>query len=177
MALSMFDAAVPSILRQLAALDAILEKATAHAAARQIDPTVLLTAQLHPDMFALTRQVQLTCDFAKNTLARLAGQEPPVWPDEEATFEQLRARIARTVDFVRAFPASRLDGAETRDVILSARRSYAVTPLGGKPTTFKGAPFLFNFALPNFYFHATTVYDILRHCGVDLGKRDFIGSF
>jgi uncharacterized protein len=177
MALSMFDAAVPSILRQLAALDAILEKGAAHAAARKIDPAVLLATRLCPDMLAFTRHVQLTCDFAKNTVARLAGQDPPSWPDEETTFEQLRARVAKTADFVKGFPASQLEGAEARDVTLSPRRSYAMTPLGGKPTTFSGARFLFNFALPNFYFHATTAYDILRHCGVELGKRDFMGQF
>lgn len=110
-------------------------------------------------------------------MARIAGQEPPEWPDEEATFEQLKARIAKTVDFVKSFPASQLEGAETRDVTLSPRRSYTMTALGGKPTTFKGAPFLFNFALPNFYFHATRAYDILRHCGAELGKRDFMGPF
>src|SRR5882724_5043454 len=167
MALSMFDASVPSFLRQLAALDAILDKAAAHAAARKIDPAVLLATRLFPDMFALTRQVQLTCDFAKNTVARLAGQEPPKWPDEETSFEQLKARIAKTADFVRGFTAVQLEGAETRDVTL---------PMGGKPTTFKGGQFLFNFALPNFYFHATTAYAILRHCGVEVGKRDFVGQ-
>ena len=167
MALSMFDASVPSMLRQLAALDAILDKAAAHAAARKIDPAVLLATRLFPDMFALTRQVQLTCDFAKNTVARLAGQEPPKWPDEETSFEQLRARIAKTADFVRGFSAVQLEGAESRDVTL---------PMGGKPTTFKGGQFLFNFALPNFYFHATTAYAILRHCDVEVGKRDFVGQ-
>jgi len=167
MALSMFDASVPSFLRQLAALDAILDKAAAHAAARKIDPAVLLATRLFPDMFALTRQVQLTCDFAKNTVARLAGQEPPKWPDEETSFEQLKARIAKTADFVRGFSAVQLEGAEGRDVTL---------PMGGKPTTFKGGQFLFNFALPNFYFHATTAYAILRHCGVEVGKRDFVGQ-
>lgn len=167
MALSMFDASVPSFLRQLAALDAVLDKAAAHAAARKIDPAVLLAMRLYPDMLAMTRQVQLTCDFAKNTVARLAGQEPPKWPDEETTFEQLKARIAKTVDYVKGFTAAQLAGAEDRDVTL---------PIGGKPTTFKGAHFLFNFALPNFYFHATTGYAILRHCGVEIGKRDFIGQ-
>ena len=167
MALSMFDASVPSFLRQLAALDAILDKAAAHAAARKIDPAVLLATRLFPDMFALTRQVQLTCDFAKNTVARLAGQEPPKWPDEETTFEQLKARIAKTADFVKGITPVQLEGAESRDVTL---------PLGGKPTTFKGGQFLFNFALPNFYFHATTAYAILRSCGIEIGKRDFMGQ-
>src|SRR6185312_5227629 len=103
MALSIFDASVPSMLRQLAALDAILEKAAAHAAAHGTDPAMLLAMRLYPDMLSLTRQVQLACDFAKNTVARLAGEEPPNWPDEEVTFEQLRARIAKTVDFVKNF--------------------------------------------------------------------------
>ena len=177
MALSVFEATVPSVLRQLAALDAILEKAVAHAEARKVDPAVLLETQLHPDMFALTRQVQLTCDFAKNAVARLAGQEPLNWPDEEMTFDQLRARIARTVAFIEGFPPSQLEGAEARDITLSPRRSYAMSVFGGRPTRFKGARFLFNFELPNFYFHATTVYAILRHCGVELGKRDFMGQF
>jgi hypothetical protein len=167
MALTMFDASVPSFLRQLAALDAVLDKAAAHAAARKIDPAVLLGMRLYPDMFPLTRQVQLTCDFAKNTTSRLAGQEPPKWPDEETTIEQLKARIAKTVDFIKGFAAAQLAGAEDRDVTL---------PIGGKPTTFKGGHFLFDFALPNFYFHATTAYDILRHAGVELGKRDFMGQ-
>jgi hypothetical protein len=177
MALTMFDASVPSILRQLAALDAILQKAAAHATEQKIDPAALLATRLHADMFELTRQVQLTCDFAKNTVARLAGEEPPNWPDDEATFEQLRARIARTVDFVKSFSASQLEGAETRNVTLSPRRSYTMTALGGRPTTLDGARLLFNFELPNFYFHATTAYNILRHCGVELGKRDFMGQF
>jgi hypothetical protein len=176
MVLSMFDASVPSMLRQLGALDAILAKATAHAALRKIDPAVLLVSRLYPDMFPLTRQVQLTCDFAKNTVARLAGQDPPNWPDDEATFEQLRERIAKTVEFVQTFSSSQLEGAETRDVTLPPRRAYGMTAIGGKPTTLNGASFLFNFALPNFYFHATTAYDILRHCGVEIGKRDFIGQ-
>jgi hypothetical protein len=177
MALSMFDASVPSILRQLAALDAILAKAVAHAALHKTDPAMLLATRLHPDMLELTRHVQLTCDFAKNTVARLAGQEPQNWPDEEETFEELRVRIAKTVDFIKSFPASQLEGAETRDITLSPRRSYTMTALGGKPTTFTGTAFLFNFALPNFYFHTTTAYDILRHCGVELGKRDYMGQF
>jgi hypothetical protein len=177
MALSMFEASVPSMLRQLVALDAILEKAAAHAAERELDPAVLLATRLSPDMFALTRQVQLACDFAKNAVARLAGHEPPNWPDEEMTFDQLRTRIAKTIEFVNSFPPSQLEGAETRDITLSPRRSYSMTALGGKPTTFKGGRFLLNFELPNFYFHATIAYAILRHCGVELGKRDFMGLF
>lgn len=176
MALSMFDASVPIMLRQLFALDAILEKAALHAAARKIDPAALLAMRFYPDMLTLTRHVQLTCDFAKSTVARLAGQEPPVWSDDEATFQELRTRIARTVKFVKSFPASLLEGAEMRDITLSPRRSYTMTALGGRSTTFKGARLLANFELPNFFFHATTAYNILRHCGVELGKSDFIGQ-
>jgi hypothetical protein len=127
-------------------------------------------------MLTLTRHVQLTCDFAKSTVARLAGQEPPVWSDEETTFEELRTRIARTANFINGFPASLLADAEMRDITLSPRRSYTMTALGGRSTTFKGARLLANFELPNFYFHATTAYNILRHCGVELGKSDFIGQ-
>jgi hypothetical protein len=167
MALTMYQASVPSFLRQLGQLDAILDKAAAQAAARKIDPAVLLGTRLFPDMFPLTRQVQLSCDFAKNTTARLAGQEPPKWPDEETTIEQLKARIAKTVDFVKGFSASQIDGSDDRDVTI---------PMGGKPTTFKGQQFLFYFAIPNFYFHVTTAYAILRHCGIEVGKRDFMGQ-
>ena len=167
MPVSMYSVSVPVFMQHLNGLSAVLDKAAAHAAARKIDPAVLLATRLFPDMFALTRQVQLTCDFAKNTVARLAGQEPPKWPDEETSFEQLKARIAKTADFVRGFSAVQLEGAEGRDVTL---------PMGGKPTTFKGGQFLFNFALPNFYFHATTAYDLIRQCGVEVGKRDFMGT-
>ena len=168
MALTMYQASAPSFLRQLGQLDVILDKAAAHAAARKIDPAVLLGTRLYPDMFSLTKQVQLTCDFAKNTMARLAGQEPPKWPDEETTIEALKARIAKTVDFVKSFSASQIDGSEDRDVTL---------PMGGKPTTFKGQQFLFYFAIPNFYFHITTAYAILRHGGVGIGKMDYLGQF
>jgi len=162
----MFDAAVPSFLRQLAALDVILDKAAAHAAARKIDPAVLLATRLFPDMFALTRQVQLTCDFAKNTVGRLTG-EPPKFPDEEKSFDELKARIAKTIDYVTSFKPDEIDATADKDVTF---------PIGPQQTmTLKGAAYLVGFALPNFYFHATTAYDILRHCGVELGKRDFLG--
>src|SRR5579872_7505339 len=136
MALSMFDASVPIMLRQLRALDAILEKAAEHAAARKIDPAALLAMRLYPDMLTLTRHVQLTCDFAKSTVARLAGQEPPVWSDDEATFDELSMRIARTVNFVNSFPARLFEGAQLRDITLSPRRSYTMTALGGRSTAF-----------------------------------------
>jgi hypothetical protein len=167
MSLSMYQATVPAFLRQLAALSAILDKAAAHAAARKVDPAVLLATRLYPDMFPLTRQVQLTCDFAKNTVSRLAGVEPQKLADTEASFDELKARIAKTVEIVNGFKAAQIDGSEGRDVTI---------PMGGQPRTFKGQDFLLNFALPNFYFHATTAYAILRHCGVEVGKRDFIGA-
>jgi uncharacterized protein len=166
MTLSMYQASVPVFTRMLTNLAGILTKAEAHAAARKIEPAVLLNTRLFPDMFALTRQVQLSCDFAKNTTARLAGVEIPKFPDEETSFAELQARIAKTLDYVKGFQASQIDGSEAREITL---------PIGGKPTIFAGQAFLLNFALPNFYFHITTTYDILRHCGVELGKWDFLG--
>ncbi len=167
MSFSMFHAAVPGILQTLKALDGILAKAEAHAQERKIDPAVLLNYRLAPDMFALTRQVQLVTDFAKGTMARLTGREIPKYEDVETTIPELRARIAKVTAFVNGFVPADLDGAESRDVTL---------PIGGQPPTFKGQDYLVNFALPNFYFHATTAYAILRHCGVAIGKRDFMAK-
>jgi hypothetical protein len=167
MTLSMYQASVPVFTRMLTNLAAILTKAEAHAAARKIEPAVLLATRLFPDMFALTRQVQLSCDFAKNTTARLAGVEIPKFPDEETSFAELQARIAKTLDYVKGFQPAQIDGAEGREITL---------PIGGQPMTFTGQEFLLYFALPNFYFHITTAYDILRHCGVELSKRDFLGA-
>lgn len=165
MSFSMYQAAIPAILQALKALDGILGKAEANAAERKIDPTVLLNYRLAPDMFAFTRQVQLVTDFAKGTMARLAGQEVPKYEDTEKTIAELKARIAKVTAYVQSFKPSDLDGSETRDVTF---------PVGGQPMTFKGADYLVNYALPNFYFHATTAYAILRHCGVGIGKRDFL---
>jgi hypothetical protein len=168
MTLSMYQASVPVFTQMLGSLSATLTKAEAHATAKKIDPSVLLGARLFPDMFALTRQVQLTCDFAKNTTARLAGQDPPKWEDKESSFAELQARIGRTLEFLKGFKPGQIDGAEERDVTI---------PIGGNPTTFKGQRYLVNFALPNLYFHLTTAYAILRHNGVELGKRDYLGQF
>jgi uncharacterized protein len=168
MTLSMYQASVPPFLQTLNALSAILDKGAASASARKIDPSVLLGARLYPDMFPFTRQVQVAADFAKNSAARLAGVEAPKWEDTEASFDELKARVAKTIDYVKSFSAAQIDGSEERDITL---------PLGGKPMTFKGQRYLINFALPNFYFHATTAYDILRHNGVDVGKRDFLANF
>jgi len=166
MPLSMHQAVVPAITQTLTALSAILDKAEADAAARKIEPAVLLNFRLAPDMFALTRQVQLTSDFAKNAMARLAGVEPPKYEDTETTIAELKARIAKTLAYVQSFKPAAIDGSEERTITF---------PVGGQPRTFKGQDYLVTFALPNFYFHATTAYDILRHCGVNIGKRDFLG--
>ena len=145
----------------------ILEKGAASAASRKIEPAVLLAARLAPDMLPLTRQIQIAGDTAKNSVARLAAQEPPRYEDTETTIEQLRARLARTIDFLKSVPASAFEGAETRDIKL---------PAGERTLEFKGLAFLQTWAIPNVFFHVTTAYDILRHNGVDLGKRDFIGG-
>ena len=166
MALSMHAVGVPSFLTTLGALSRILDKAAAHCEAKKIDPAALLTMRLAPDMFPFTKQVQLTCDFAKNTMGRLTG-EPPKFPDEEKSFAELKARIAKTIDYVKGFTPAQIDATAAKDVTF---------PIGPQQTmTLKGADYLVSFALPNFYFHATTAYDILRHCGVELGKRDFLG--
>lgn len=167
MAISMYQASVPAFLQVLTALSKIIDKAIAHAAAKKIDQANFLNARLAPDMFALARQFQVAADFAKNTTARLAGVEPPKFEDNEKSFEELKARIVKTIDFVKGFKPEQIDGSEERDITF---------PLGGKPTTFKGQPYLINFAYPNFYFHATAAYAILRHNGVDLGKRDFLNA-
>jgi hypothetical protein len=166
MAISMSQASIPAFIRMLTSLSAILDKAAQHATSRKIDPAVLLATRLFPDMLPLTKQVQLACDFAKGGAARLAGVEPPKFPDEEKTIDELKARIARTIDFVKGVQASQIDGSESRDIAL---------PLGGQTYHFKGQGYLLNMVLPNFYFHTTTAYAILRHCGIELGKRDFIG--
>ncbi|HEU4621812.1 MAG TPA: DUF1993 domain-containing protein [Burkholderiaceae bacterium] len=166
-AISMYAASVPVFDRMLNNLSAILDKAMAHCAARKIEPQVLLNMRLSPDMFTLTRQVQIACDFAKGTAARLAGVEVPKYDDDESTFADLKARIAKTQAFIRTLSTGQIDGSETREISIT---------IAGTPTTFKGLPYLLHFALPNFYFHATTAYGILRHAGVELGKRDFIGG-
>ncbi len=167
MAVSMYQASVPAFVQMLSSLAAILDKAEAYAAERKIDPAVLLGWRLAPDMFALARQVQIATDHAKGCCARLAGVEVPKYADEETTFADLRARIARTIDFVRSFEPSDIDGSEDRGITITA---------GGRELRFKGQQYLVNFVLPNFYFHVTTAYDILRHCGLPIGKRDFMGA-
>jgi len=167
MVISMFEASAPCFVRTLQALDAILVKAQAHAAAHNIAPAVLLSARLYPDMFDLTRQVQIATDHAKGAMGRLAGVEVPAYEDNEHSFEELRARISRTLSFVEAFAPEQLAGSEDREFTFKA---------GPRELTFKGLPYLTSFALPNFYFHVVTAYDILRHNGVEVGKKDFLGA-
>ena len=164
---SMHALSVEVFTNALGNLSWILERAATHAEQRKIDPAVLLAARLAPDMLPLTRQVQIAADIAKNSVARLAGQEPPRFEDDETTIEQLRARLARTVDFLKSVPASALEGAATRDVKV---------PLRDRALEFKGLELVQRWAIPNVFFHVTTAYAILRHNGVDLGKRDFLGN-
>ena len=167
MPLSMYQASIPAFVQMLNSLSAILDKAEAHAANRQIDPEVLLNYRLAPDMLPFVRQIQIASDLAKGAAARLAGVEVPKHDDIEKTFADLRARLATTAAFVQSFKSSEIDGSEDREINLT---------LGEHTMSFKGQPYLVHFVLPNFYFHCTTAYDILRHCGVELGKRDFIGT-
>lgn len=163
---SMYTLSVPVFVKMLTNLSAILDKAAAHAEARKIDPSVLLSSRLAPDMFPLTRQVQIACDFAKGCVARLAGEEPPGWGDDEASFADLKARIARTIEFVQSFGPGRIDGSDAREITLTVR---------GETVKVAGLPYLAHRVLPNFFFHVTAAYAILRKDGVELGKRDFIG--
>ncbi|MBS1209027.1 MAG: hypothetical protein H6R19_1425 [Proteobacteria bacterium] len=167
MSISMYDASSPRFVSMLRSLDAILAKAEAHAAARKIDPAVLLAARLFPDMFAFTRQVQIACDHAKGAVARLAGVEVPKFEDTEQSFTDLHARIAKTIAFIESVSAAQLNGSEERDVTLK---------VGGQDMTFKGQAYLLGFAQPNFHFHVVTAYNILRHNGVEIGKRDYLGN-
>ena len=155
------------LLRMLANLSALLEKAVAHADARQIDPAVLIEARLAPDMFTLARQVQSAADAAKTCAARLAGIQPPSYPDNETSFPELQARIARTVAFVESFRPEQFEGAEDRSVTVPTRH---------EPVVFDGRHYLTQFAIPNFFFHVTAAYAILRQQGVAIGKLDYLGS-
>jgi uncharacterized protein len=165
--ISMYQASVPVLIRMLRSLRAILDKAALHAEARKLDPAVLTGARLFPDMFALTRQVQIASDMAKGCGARLAGVEPPRFEDSEGSFAELAGRIDKTVEFLETLKPEQIDGSETRDIVL---------PLRGGAREFKGLAYLLHFALPNFYFHVTTAYNILRHNGVELGKMDYLGA-
>lgn len=167
MSLSIHQASAPALLQILASLSGLIDKAAAHCEARKIDPATIIGYRLAPDMFAFARQIQIATDSAKGIAARLAGVEIPSFPDVETSFDELKARLAKTADFIGALTATQFDGAETRTVTLK---------LAGQDVSFTGTNYLFGFALPNFYFHATTAYDILRHAGVPIGKRDFLGA-
>lgn len=167
MSLSMYKASVPVFRHQLNALSNILTKGEEHVAAHKLDPLALTQCRLYPDMFTLARQVQIASDSAKGGVARLAGAEVPSYPDVETTFAQLKERCIRTEKFIAGFTPEQIDGSEELEIVL---------PMRGSSMTFKGQQYLLGFALPNFYFHMTTAYAILRHCGVDLGKRDFLGA-
>ena len=167
MAISMYDFSIPALMRGLTNMAAILDKASAHAAAKKFDSAVLASSRLFPDMHPLVRQVQIACDTAKGAAARLAGIEAPKHEDNEVTFADLKARIAKTADFVRSVTAAQLKDAETRSIELKF-------PSGA--WKFTGIAYLTDFVLPNFYFHAVTAYDILRMRGVPLGKRDYEGQ-
>jgi uncharacterized protein len=167
MSLSMYQASIPVFEKQLGNLSTILKKAEEHALARKIEPEIFINARLAPDMFPLARQVQIATDGAKGCAARLAGVEVPSYPDTEKTFPELQARIAKTIAFVKTLSPKQIDGSEERKVTLKLR---------GQDTTFLGQAYLLNFVLPNLYFHITTTYAILRHNGLDIGKKDFIGG-
>jgi len=165
--MSFHDLTAPAFLQILGSLSGVLTKAEAHCKAKNIQPEVLLNARLYPDMYPLTRQIQTACDFAAKTCARLTGSEVPSTPDTEKSFEELQQRIAKVTDYVKSFKPAQFDGGETRDVTF---------PVGGGNTrTLTGQQYLLNFAFPNFYFHAATAHGILRHNGVEVGKRDFLG--
>lgn len=168
MSLSLYQSSVPVFERSLAAFLVILDKAEAHAEARKFDPTNYLAIRLAPDMFPFTRQIQAFCDNAKNTSFRLAGAQPPAIADSETTFAELRGRIQTTLDHLKTIDARAVDAGVDRDIVF---------PLGPNlKMKMQGADYLMHFALPNFYFHLTTAYDILRSAGVEIGKRDFLGA-
>jgi hypothetical protein len=166
MSLSMYQASIPVFVRMLSNLSAMLEKAAAYAEVKKIDPAVLIQARLAPDMRPLSFQVQVATDTVKGCAARLAGIEAPSFPDTETTFPELHARIAKTITFLQSVSAAQIDGSEERTVTLKLRQEVQ----------FKGQAYLLSFVLPNFFFHVTTAYAILRHNGVEIGKQDYIGG-
>lgn len=167
MSLSMYQASVPVFVQLLEALSVCLDKAMAHAEAKKFDSAVLVGTRLIPDMLPFSTQIQIATDHAKGAPARLAGIEPPAMEDNEKTMPELKARIAKTVDFLKTLKPAQIDGSEARPIELKLRT---------RTLNFTGQVYLLHFAMPNFYFHVTTAYDILREAGVDIGKRDFIGQ-
>ena len=167
MPFTMSQASLPVFQIGLTALSGVLDKAAAYAEAKKLDPSVLLSYRLAPDMFALVRQVQMVSDQAKNGAARLAGVEPPKFEDNEASIEQLKERLAKTLAFLKTLDAKAIDASTERTITF---------PLGKQQGQMIGADYLDHFVLPNFYFHLTAAYAIVRHCGVEIGKRDFLGA-
>ena len=165
--MSFHDAVVPAYLQMLNSLTGLLTKAEAYCEAKKIEPAVLLGSRLYPDMLPLTKQVQLVCDHASRGCARLTHSEVPSTPDTETTFAELKQRLAKTIDYVKSFTPAQFEGADAKDV------TFPVGP--GRTMTLKGQQFLSAFSFPNFYFHAVTAHGILRHNGVEIGKRDFLG--
>jgi len=168
MTISMYQASVPIFVQFLAGLSAVLDKAAAFAEAKKVEPSVLLSTRLSPDMFPLVRQVRAATDHAISACGRLAGAELPTFSNTEATIPELKDRIAKTVDFLKSLKTAQIDGSEGKEI--------KITFPSGAVREFTGQSLLLNNSLPNFYFHCTTAYDILRHCGVELGKRDFMGT-
>jgi hypothetical protein len=165
----MYTASIPVFTQLLGGLKTVLAKAAEHAAAKGIEPNALLQARLYPDMFALARQVQVACDFAKGPAARLAGVEVPAMLDTETTFAQLAARIDKVLAFMATLSPAQFEQAASREIV-----TQAGTP---KEKRFTGQSYLFNYGLPHFFFHVVTAYDILRHNGVEVGKKDYVGSY
>lgn len=167
MSITMYQATIPVFIRMLNNISAVLKKAVIYAETKNIDPSVLINARLAPDMFALGRQIQIATDTAKGCAARLAGVEIPVYTDTESTFTELDERIAKTINFLNSVTPAQIDGSEQKDIMLKIR---------GEEIHFAGLIYVTGFALPNFYFHISMTYAILRHNGLDIGKRDYLGS-
>jgi uncharacterized protein len=166
MKISMHSVVIGTFVPNLEHLVTFLDKGAAHATAKKFEPSVLVNARLAPDMFPLSRQIQIACDAAKNGSARIAGQEAPKFEDKETTLDELRARVLRTIEYLKSIPASAFEGAEDRDIKIPVRE---------RTLEMNGLPYLTTWALPNFYFHVVATYVILRHNGVELGKSDFLG--
>ena len=167
MSISMYQASVPRFVNILGNLSNILDKAQAHVDAKKLDTATLTTYRLFPDMLPMTKQVQIACDAAKGVVARLAGVDIPAYEDNEKTLAELKARIAKTVDFIQTITPQQIDGTEDKEIVIKR---------GDKETRYKGMQFLLGHAIPNFYFHVATTYNILRHNGVEIGKRDYLGN-
>jgi hypothetical protein len=167
MTISMYKVSVPIFVQHLAALSGVLDKAVAHIEGEQLDPAFFLGMRLYPDMYPFVRQVQQATTHAVRAVSALAGAEPLALPNTETSFPELKARIAKTIDYVKGFKPAQIDGSEDKEITLK---------MGSGERKFTGQGLLLNHILPNFYFHCTTAYDILRHCGLELGKRDFMGT-